>query len=196
MIAQIQGEIIEKSPSRIVVSVGGLAFEISVPTSTFENQPPEGEKTRLYTFLQPKEDEFVLYGFASRAEKELFMKLKSVSGIGAKTALGILSGISVENFISAISRGDSKFLTMVPGIGKKTAERLIFELAGHIDALSFIEYKKEDIRESDIRTQAIEALIGAGCKPNIARQSVETASKSLGNNVTLEDLIREALKYR
>ena len=128
MIARLTGILIEKNPPSITVDVQGLGYEIDVPMSTFYNLPATGEKVSLHTHLIVREDGHLLYGFATEAERSAFRQLLKISGVGARTALAVLSGMSVTELAQAVTLQEAGRLTKVPGIGKKTAERLLLEL--------------------------------------------------------------------
>jgi len=132
MIGRIAGTLLEKNPPMVLVDAGGVGYEIDVPMSTFYNLPAVGERVVLLTHLTVREDAHQLYGFASSAERGAFRELIRISGIGSRTALSVLSGMSVDELIEAVTRQEGARLTRVPGIGKKTAERLLLELKGRL----------------------------------------------------------------
>ena len=135
MIGRIHGKLIEKHPPQIVVDVQGVGYELDVPMSTFYQLPATGAEVSLYTHLVVREDAHQLFGFATEAERRAFRQLLKISGIGARTALSVLSGLSVADLREAVSAQDSGRLTKIPGIGKKTAERLLLELRDKLDAV-------------------------------------------------------------
>jgi Holliday junction DNA helicase RuvA len=132
MIGRLAGTLLEKHPPTVVVDVGGVGYEVDVPMSTFYNLPAVGERVALLTHLAVREDAHQLYGFASGAERHAFRELIRISGIGARTALAVLSGMSVDELAQAVALQEGGRLTRVPGIGKKTAERLLLELKGRL----------------------------------------------------------------
>lgn len=134
MIGRITGILLEKSPPMVCIDVSGVGYEIDVPMSTLYKLPENGAKVTLYTHLAVREDAHILYGFSSPSERSAFRALIKVTGIGARTALSVLSGMSVEELASAITQQETGRLTRVPGIGKKTAERLLLELRGKLGA--------------------------------------------------------------
>jgi holliday junction DNA helicase RuvA len=134
MIGRIHGKLIEKHPPQIVVDVQGVGYEVDVPMSTFYHLPATGAEISLYTHLVVREDAHQLYGFATEAERHAFRQLLKISGVGARTALSVLSGLSVADLRDAVSAQESGRLTKIPGIGKKTAERLLLELRDKLDA--------------------------------------------------------------
>ncbi len=168
MIANISGKLLEKNPPEIVVECGGIGYQVDVPMSTFYNLPEIGENVQLQTVFVVREDAQLLYGFLTKNEKELFKLLLKVSGIGARTALAMLSSMSADNLSNAIASGDLPMLVKVPGVGKKTAERLILELkdkvalSGTVSALNSTQ--------SDI----IAALTALGFSDRDARQVIKT----------------------
>src|SRR5665213_3215419 len=134
MIGRLSGTLLEKNPPQILLDVQGVAYEVDVPMSTFYNLPAVGAVVALYTHMVVREDAHLLFGFATESERRAFRQLNKVNGIGARTALSILSGMSVSDLAQAITLQESGRLTKVPGIGKKTAERLLLELKGKLGA--------------------------------------------------------------
>jgi len=134
MIAQIHGVVIERSPADVVVEVGGIGLSVSVPLSTFDRVPDEGREVSLFTYLHVREDALTLYGFAARDERDLFLALIGVSGVGPRLALACLSGARADDLRSWIREGQAGALTRVPGVGRKTAERIIVELKDRVGA--------------------------------------------------------------
>ena len=134
MIGRIQGKLLEKNPPQILVDVHGVGYEIDVPMSTFYNLPDIGQEITLLTHFIVREDAQLLYGFATAKERAAFRQLIKISGVGARTALAVLSGMSVDALAQAVAQQECAMLTRVPGIGKKTAERLVLELKGKISA--------------------------------------------------------------
>lgn len=188
MIGRIQGKLLEKNPPQILVDVHGIGYEIDVPMSTFYNLPDIGAEVTLLTHFVVREDAQLLYGFLSASERNAFRLLIKISGIGARTALSILSGMSVEALAQAISMQDSAMLTRVPGIGKKTAERLVLELKGKIGAdLSGVALGNTP---NDARSDVVSALIALG----YSEREALAAAKRLPEDISVSDGIREALK--
>ena len=132
MIGRLRGTLIEKNPPQVMVDVSGVGYELDVPMSTFCNLPAEGSAVTLFTHLVVREDAELLYGFATKAEQSAFRTLIRISGVGPRIALAVLSGMTTEQLADAIEKGETGLLTRVPGIGKKTAERLILELKGKL----------------------------------------------------------------
>lgn len=188
MIGRIQGRLLEKNPPQILVDVHGVGYEIDVPMSSFYNLPDVGGEVTLLTHFVVREDAQHLYGFLTAAEREAFRLLIRISGIGARTALSILSGMSVEMLAQAISMQDTAMLTRVPGIGKKTAERLVLELKGKIGAdLTGVTL---GTTANDARTDVVSALIALG----YSEREALAAAKRLPEDISVSDGIREALK--
>ena len=134
MIGRLSGKLAAKQPPHVMVDVGGVAYELDVPMSTFYGLPATGEAVSLYTHLVVREDAHTLYGFATLEERTAFRQLIRISGVGARTALAVLSGLSVSDLAQAVTMQDAAALTRIPGIGKKTAERLLLELKGKLGA--------------------------------------------------------------
>ena len=197
MIGQIEGTIIEKNPPEILVEVAGITYEILVPMSTLYQLPESGELVRLHTHFSVREDAQTLYGFFDAETKKMFRSLVRVNGVGPKMALGILSGMSVEDFVQAVRNNDSEAMVRMPGIGKKTAERLIIEMRDKI-----IEWGSEDNVGSDLSLQtkssftkdAEIAMINLGYKPQQAARAIAQALKVNPEINDSEELIRFSLK--
>lgn len=196
MIGSLEGRLIEKQPPALVIEVAGVGYELEAPMSTCFQLPAVGQSVRLLTHLLVREDAQLLYGFASQEEKTLFRHLLKVSGVGARVALAILSGISVEGFRQCIEFEDTAQLTKVPGIGKKTAERLIVEMRGRLDPMPVRSTlvgaaQVEQDRGAKAVNEAASALQSLGYKPaEVSRLLAKLDSEALSS----EDLIREALK--
>ncbi len=187
MIGRIQGKLIESNPPHIMVDVHGVGYEIDVPMSTFYNLPPVGHEVTLLTHFVVREDAQLLYGFLTAEERDTFRLLLKVSGIGARTALSILSGMSVADLVNAVALQEAGILTKVPGIGKKTAERLLLELK---DKLTGALIGSSAVAVSSTSTDIINALIGLGYSDREARAVV----KKLPADVSVSDGIRMALQ--
>ena len=187
MIGRLTGTLAEKNPPQIVVDVGGIGYELDVPMSTFYNLPGSGEKLTLLTHFAVREDGHFLYGFLSESERFAFRQLLKISGIGARTALSVLSGLSVGDLAAAVARQEVGRLVKVPGIGKKTAERLLLELKGKLaDALGPGQPAAVDDAQHDI----LNALLALGYNDKEAA----AAMKQLPAGVGTSDGIRQALK--
>ena len=186
MIGRLTGTLLEKNPPQVVVDVHGVGYEVDVPMSTFFNLPALSEKITLLTHFVVREDGQFLYGFGCEAERYAFRQLVKISGIGARTALSVLSGLSVNELAEAIARQEVGRLTKVPGIGKKTAERLLLELKGKLaDALPTAAHPVED-SQHDI----LNALLALGYNDREA----SAVMKLLPPGLSTSDGIRQALK--
>ena len=187
MIGRIHGKLVEKQPPQIVVDVGGIGYEVHVPMSTFYNLPATGTEVSLYTHLVVREDAHQLFGFATEAERHAFRQLLKISGVGARTALSVLSGLSVSDLRDAVSAQDGGRLTKVPGIGKKTAERLLLELRDKLDAVLVAPAAAKDGAQPGDITNALLAL-------GYNDREASWAIKQLPQNLAIADGIRQALK--
>ena len=186
MIGRLSGTLLEKNPPQVLIDVHGIGYEVDVPMSTFYNLPASGEKLTLLTHFIVREDGHFLFGFASEAERYAFRQLIRISGVGARMALAVLSGLSVADLAQAIARQEAGRLTKVPGIGKKTAERLLLELKGKLaDTLPGVSHAVAD-NQSDI----LNALLALGYNDREAAAAV----KQLPPDVSTTDGIRQALQ--
>lgn len=193
MIGRLHGKLVHKQPPGLLIDVNGVAYELDVPMSTFYLLPAIGETLTLHTHLAVREDAHQLYGFATLEEKQLFRDLIRVSGVGGKLALTILSGITVKEFIATVQRGDIALLTQLPGIGKKTAERLVLELRDRLSK-SFgmpTDLPRVDAADQEAVSDAYGALLALGYKEAEAGRMLRQASKPGLNS---EELIRLALQ--
>ena len=189
MIGRIAGSLLEKNPPQVVIDVAGVGYEIDVPMSTFYNLPKLGEKVALFTHLVVREDAHLLYGFGTESERATFRQLLKVSGVGPKVALAVLSGMSVNDLAEAVMAQESGRLTKVPGIGKKTAERLLLDLKDRL---------KVDVRISvggdataiSSASDILNALISLGYNDKEALFAI----KQLPKEASVADGIRQALK--
>lgn len=198
MITFLQGKLVEALPTQAIVNVNGVGYEVLIPLSSFDKLPQPGENVHLLTHLAVREDAHTLYGFMSGAERDLFrMLINTVSGIGPKIALNILSGISVNSFRGAVATSDVKALSQISGVGKKTAERIVVELrdkvgpAGAWEAASAARSLSPDDQKVN---DAVLALVALGFKQVDAHESARAAQALLGANTTVEDLVRACLK--
>jgi holliday junction DNA helicase RuvA len=192
MIGSLHGRIASKSPPQLTVDVGGVGYELEAPMSTFFHLPAIGHEVRLLTHLVVREDAHVLYGFGTEDERQLFRSLLKVSGVGPKIALALLSGMSVEAFARCIQSEDLVTLTRVPGIGRKTAERLIVEMRDRLGPTG-TDGARGSARPSPASPEgeAFDALVKLGYKPGEATQLLEAAGPGIHST---EELIRRALQ--
>ena len=195
MIGRITGTLVSKTPPLIMVDVNGLGYEIEAPMSVFYKLPAVGEKVVLVTHLQIKDDAHTLFGFSDEAERVLFRQLLKISGIGAKIALNILSGISPQELAVLVAEGNAIALTRLPGIGKKTAERLIIELRDKLDGIlmSTPDIDGDPASSTNPQSEAIQALSALGYRPADVGPMVRRVAKE---GMTVEDIIRHALQAR
>lgn len=187
MIARLNGLLIEKAPPFIVIDCAGIGYEVEVPMSTFYNLPELGVKVQLLTYMVVREDAQLLYGFATDQEKQTFKQLLKVNGIGAKSALAILSGVSVADLAAAVSAQDTSMLTRIPGIGKKTAERLLLEMK---DKFAVTDMSGVASTAKSATYDVLNALLALGYNEREAQAAV----KQLEANVGVSEGIRQALK--
>lgn len=191
MIARLEGKLAEKSPDRVIVDVGGVGYEVRVPLSTFVELPDEGKVVRLRVHTHVREDAFHLYGFLSEAERVAFGTLLGINGVGPRLGLTILSGLPVARLAQAVRRGDVASLRGIPGVGPKTAERILVELRDRVDRLEAVA-PAAAIDEAD--EACVSALVNLGYPRPQAEKATRAALEKLGAAPTLENLIREALR--
>lgn len=196
MIGRLSGTILEKQPLQLVLDVNGVGYELEAPLSTFDQLPEVGEKVTLFTHLAVREDAQLLYGFYRDADRQLFRALLKVSGIGAKMALAILSGMSSNDFAACVQAEDTASLVRVPGIGKKTAERLIIEMRDRLAKLADsagagVAGGAVASRPNTPVSDAVSALTALGYKPQDAARMVKSVDSE---GLSSEKIIRAALK--
>jgi Holliday junction DNA helicase RuvA len=189
MIGRLTGILVEKNPPQVVVDVSGVGYEVDVPMSTFYHLPAMGERVSLHTQLIVREDAHLLYGFATDGERVAFRQLLKVSGVGPKVALAVLSGLSVNDLAAAIAVQDTGMLTRIPGIGKKTSERLLLELRDKFKASGALSSTTAPAQGSG--SDVLNALIALGYNEREALSAI----KQLPADVAVTDGIRLALKY-
>jgi len=198
MITFLRGKLVEAVPTQVVIEVNGIGYEVLIPLSSFDKLPAKGQEVWLLTHLAVREDAHVLYGFMTTAEREMFrLLINTVSGIGPKIALNVLSGMNVTALRGAVANGDIKSLSQISGVGKKTAERIVVELKDKIGpagaweassaqrAMSVLDQKTND---------AVLALVALGFRQNDAYESVRAALTLLGGDATVENIVRACLK--
>ena len=196
MIGRLRGIIIEKQPPELVLDVNGVGYEVSAPMSTFFHLPLANEEVTLFTHMVVREDAQLLYGFATERERLLFRSLLKVNGVGAKLALTILSGSDVDSFARSVQEGDTASLTRLPGVGKKTAERLIVEMRDRLQevssAMGLESFEASpQARNTGANSEAVEALIALGYK---AAEAEKMITKVAAEGSSTEQLIRLALQ--
>ena len=187
MIGKISGKLIERHPPQVLVDVHGVGYEIDVPMSTFYQLPANGSEVTLYTHLIVREDAHQLYGFASEQERRVFRQLLKISGVGARTALSVLSGMSVSDLYEAVSAQDSGRLIRVPGIGRKTAERLLLELK---DKLDVMVVSATVTAAAGTTSDILNALLALGYNDKEAQWAI----RQLPGSTAVTEGIRQALK--
>lgn len=190
MIGRISGILAEKNPPQILVDVGGIGYEVGVPMSSFYNLPNIGDKVTLLTEFIVREDAQLLFGFLTQDERTTFRQLLKISGVGARTALAVLSGMSVADLVSAVARQEVGRLTKVPGIGKKTAERLLLELKDKLPTAPGVATAGGVAYVPDTSSDILNALMALGYN----EREAASAMKTLPEDVTVSDGIRQALK--
>jgi Holliday junction DNA helicase RuvA len=197
MIAHLRGSLQLKSPRHVIIDVNGIGYEVIVPLTTFYELPELGSKVSLHVHTHVRENALQLYGFRTSYEKDLFIRLTGVNGIGPRLAVNILSGISAGDLVASVRRGDVARLTIIPGVGRKTAERIVVELKDKLTALDLTS--ESDVSASQkistaILDDTLSALLNLGYKRGVAQRAVERAAKLLQGDVTLESLLQESLR--
>jgi len=184
LIEFLEGKLIKKTPSKLLVEVQGVGYGVEIPFSVFNGVGEEGETVKLYTYLYIKENIMKLYGFLREEEKEMFSRLVAISGVGPRTALGILSRLSPEEFEEILASEDFSTLSSIPGVGKKLCQKIFLELKG-----------KYGISEEDELTQrSVEALVGLGSSVKEAKEVVRRVRRELPGITKVEEVVKEALK--
>ena len=198
MIGFLRGKLVEALPTQVVLEVNGVGYEALIPLSSYDKLPQPGQDVKLLTHLAVREDAHTLYGFMTAAERELFrLLIDTVSGIGPKIALNILSGISVTAFRGAVANSDIKALSQISGVGRKTAERIVVELKDKIGAAGAWEAASAQRAlspEAQRVNDAVLALMALGFKQIEAHDSIRKAQATLGPPATVEDLVRACLR--
>ncbi len=196
MIVHLNGKLVEKDITRVVVECGGVGYEASIPLSTFDRLPAEGADVKLYTYHDVREDAEALYGFATVAEREVFKLVTTVSGVGPKIALSVLSGLTTGDLQLAISQGDVKRLASIKGIGKKTAERIVVDLKDKINPIEALANSTaaSSQAQSNVLRDAMLALSALGFSEEIARAKVQRVLESDPSVQDTETVVKLALK--
>lgn len=190
MIAHLKGTLAEKTPQAVVVDVGGVGYRVFIPLSVFPQLPDVGKPLRLYTYTYVREDALHLYGFLDPRQREVFSRLLTVSGVGPRMALAVLSGLSVEALQEVVETGDATQLAAIPGIGAKTAGRILVELRGRWSPV-----QESTGAGSPLGEEACSALVNLGYPPARARAAVSRVARQLPPEASLEEWIRQALRH-
>ena len=201
MIAHLSGTLLSKQANSVIVDVSGVGYEVTIPLSTFYDLEDTGSPVQLRVYTHVREDMLQLYGFKTARERELFLKIITVSGIGPKLAITLLSGMSADEVIASIRTNNLARLTLIPGIGRKTAERLIMELREKVAELSSAQLEEElgakpeaaEPTEDSVRSDALSALLNLGYQRSAAEKAIDAALGD-GGEVTVESILRRALK--
>ncbi|MBI4460058.1 MAG: Holliday junction branch migration protein RuvA [Acidobacteria bacterium] len=197
MIAHLRGRLISKNPDRVVLETGGVGYEVFIPVSTFYDLAAPGADVELHIHTHVREDSLALYGFRTEREKTLFEKLLSVSGVGPKLAVTILSGLEMAELVPAIRRGDVNKLVHIPGVGRKTAERLILELRDKLDAMAVEETAPEakvaPLQPASVEDDVLSALVNLGYSSYSAEKAVREARQEATNG-DFEQLLKTSLR--
>jgi Holliday junction DNA helicase RuvA len=193
MIAQICGRLAHKSPAEIIVDCNGVGYGVRVPLSTFYELPEIGEEVVLRIHTHVREDALHLYGFLTGKEKELFGLLIGVSGVGPRLAINVLSGIATHDLERALQEGDFLSLTRIPGVGRKTAERMLLELKDKVSAPGAGAAAGVSMRDGKIK-DALSALVNLGYQKGIAEEAVRNCVRQQGEELSLEELLKESLR--
>ena len=190
MIASLNGTVLTKRPEGVIVDVNGVGYQLSVPLCSLTDIPEPGETVFMHTYTHVREDALQLFGFLNEKDREIFTTLIGISGIGPKLGLAILSGMPAERFVEAVQNEDVTMLSTIPGLGKKTASRLILELKGKLPSLDPGEGPSSHASQEE--SDAISALVNLGYKKQFSEKAVETAVRDGAGSI--EDIIMEALK--
>jgi Holliday junction DNA helicase RuvA len=193
MIAQICGRLAHKSPEEIIIDCNGVGYGVRVPLSTFYELPDIGAEVVLRIHTHVREDALHLYGFATSKEKELFGLLIGVSGVGPRLAINVLSGIATHDLERALQEGDLLSLTRIPGVGRKTAERMVVELKDKVSATGAGVTTGVSMRDGKVK-DALSALVNLGYQKGIAEEAVRDCVRQHGEELPLEELLKESLR--
>ena len=202
MIAHLSGTLLSKEPNSVIVDVSGVGYDVNIPLSTFYDLGDEGSGVKLRIYTHVKEDALQLYGFKTERERQLFVNFISVSGIGPKIGIALLSGMSADELIASIKGNNLARLTLIPGVGRKTAERLIVDLREKMTALSVAQVEEEPGKpseaptgssEDNVRSDALSALFNLGYQRSAAEKAVD-AALSDGGEITVESVLRRTLR--
>jgi len=194
VIAHLHGRILEKHPNRVIVDVGGVGYDVAVPLSTFYGLADPGGEVSLRVHTHVREDAIGLFGFATALELELFERLIGISGIGPKVGLAVLSGIDPAELIAAIERGDLARLTAIPGVGKKTSERIVLELKDRLPKVAVAAIANVALEVPPLRDDLLSALTNLGYHRPLAEKAVDAALKASGRDAGFERTLKQALR--
>ena len=190
MIAHLRGRILEKHPAHLILEAAGVGYEVAISVPSFSGLPAEGGEVSLHIYMHVREDVLALYGFLRREEKQLFERLIGVSGIGPKLAMTVLSGIAADDLINALRNNDLAALTRIPGVGKKTAERMVLELRDKLEGLAA---RPVPARVGGMEEDVISALVNLGYQRPSAEQAVKRALERIGDHANFEQLFRQTM---
>jgi len=196
MIALLKGTLVEKQPNRLIVDVRGVGYEVQVPLSTFYHLPDPGCEVMLRVYTHVREDTLALFGFLTTLEQQIFERLIAISGIGPKLALAVLSGMESRDLVRAVQSGDSARLTTIPGVGRKTAERITLELRDRLAKLAMppaAEGAGGAAAEGDVSGDLLSALLNLGYHRPLAERAVDAALRGAGDR-SFESLLKQALR--
>ena len=202
MYSYLNGILTEKTADQAVIDCNGIGFELKIPLSTFEELPAVNEKAKLYVYTYHNEDGTKLFGFYSKQEKDLFRLLININGVGPKSALALMSSITIGDLITAIITQNVNIITKAPGFGKKTAERLIVELKDKIENISDLDVKKSQSLETDLSnssllnsmmTEVESALVSLGFKPQEIRKTLQNVK--ISDDMSIQDVVKSCIKY-
>ncbi len=202
MIAHLSGTLLSKEPNSVILDVGGVGYEVTIPISTFYDLEEPGSPVKLRIYTHVREEALQLYGFKTSRERELFMRLISVSGIGPKLGIILLSGMSADEMIASIRTNNLARLTLIPGVGRKTAERLVMELRDKVASLSSAELEEELgaaatgaplATEDSMRSDVLSALLNLGYQRSSAEKAV-TSALDEGGDISVESILRRSLR--
>ena len=200
MIAHLSGTLLSKQATSVIVDVSGVGYEVSIPLSTFYDLEDTGSKVQLRIYTHVKEDALQLYGFKTARERELFINFISVSGIGPKLGIALLSGMSADELIASIKSNNLARLTLIPGVGKKTAERLIVDLREKMAALSTAHLEEETPQHAaemssadNVRTEALSGLMNLGYQRSAAEKAIDSALSD-GGDISVESVLKRSLR--
>ena len=197
MIDYIRGKLTDKELMHVSIETAGVGYSVSIPLSTYEKLPEPGKDALIYIHYYVREDDVKLYGFASKADREIFRHLITVNSVGPKVAMGIMSGISIENLVMYVNAGDTAGLKKVPGVGLKTAERIIIELKGKLGAYSSSSPATPRSKSSAVhghKEEAYAAMLSLGYNDKQVAKAIDRVSLEIGEDAQIEEWIRMALK--